>query len=491
MTTGRSSPTACAPEAAAGWDPVITGKGISTPSAEKRLTLVSLDSALADILLEGPRYREKLTELSGPDLEKEIAANLGIEPDSVSAIIANGLASSSLTDQSIALFAQASYALAESKTLEAAKQAEFDNPLTAAAAWLRAGDACIFKNDSPAAIAYYRAALTLAIPESSVRLKATLLSHLSRALHAGAADNPEKPASQVLLQQSLEAIQTAATLIPRETMPEWWALNVLEKARVLRSLAQGKPDTERHRLLSEGKAAARLSLEALDGKVSPTIWVRAQQVLGGLCVDQAHKLNPQERMPFLNEAVDAYRSGLEVLEGGLNPARRAAMQHNLAVALQRRCFAQTTADGAISLRDALKAYQDSMEFYTREDYPLSWAQAQTYLGLVCRMMASASKVEMKLKMLGHAETAYRLALEVLSREENPDGWADAQEGLGNTFEAQGDANTGEEQIRLWQEAEKRYLAAAEKTQPVPAGDATPSSEQRRLEKLRGKMNPLR
>lgn len=491
LTAAQSHPKAGTQETAAGWHPIMTGNGKTAPPAKNRLTLETLDGALSEIRVEGPRYRAKLTELSGPDLEKEIAANLGVDPASVSEIIAKGLASSSPAEQSIAYFAQASYAMAETKALEAAKQAGDNAPATTAVAWIRAGDACIFKGDSPAAIAHYRAALALAIPDASVRLKVTLLSRLGRALHSGAAKEPEKPPSQVLLQQSLEAVQTVATLVPRETMPQWWAVNLLEKARVLSTLAQGKPDTERRRLLAEAKAAAGLSLEAMDRKVSPTAWVRVQQTLGGVCIEQAQGLNPQERMPFLNEAVEAHRNGLEALEGGLNPARSAAMQHNLAIALQRRCFAQTTADGMMSLRDAFKAYQDSMEFYTREDYPVSWAEGQTNCGLVCRMMAATAKMEMKIKMLGHAEALYRLALEVLSREENPKEWANAQEGLGNTFEEQGDVKTGEEQLRLWEEAEKRYLAAVEKPQPAPPADAAPSSEQRRLERIREKLNPLR
>jgi hypothetical protein len=51
-------------------------------------------------------------------------------------------------DQSIAHFVQASYALAETKSLEAAKQKEPSNPEAAAAAYLRAGDACVFNGTS-------------------------------------------------------------------------------------------------------------------------------------------------------------------------------------------------------------------------------------------------------------------------------------------------------------------------------------------------------
>lgn len=190
----QSSPMACAQETTSRWHPIITGHGTPAPSASNRLSLEVLHGALAEIRMEGPRYREKLTELSGPDLEKEVAANLGVDPDMVSNTIAEGLVSSSLIDQSIAHFAQASYDMAETKALEAVKQAESITPVTAAAAYLRAGDACIFKKDSPAAIIHYRAALALAIPESPVRLKVTLLSHLSRALQAISAKEPEKPA---------------------------------------------------------------------------------------------------------------------------------------------------------------------------------------------------------------------------------------------------------------------------------------------------------
>ena len=187
----------------------------------------------------------------------------------------------------------------------------------------------------------------------------------------------------LLLQESIEAFETALTIRTDSTSPTAWALtqNNLGNARLYLSQLIQDPSSK-YAMLQQATQQYRNALREYSLEETPQAWAGT---LNNLCAAQTdmsvliHRLNPRASLSFLKDAVQQCNTALQQVRTLEDlPLLWAETQFNLANALLTRGMLEPSPQ---SLSDALVLYTDSLPKVWHKDYfPQEWTKTQNQKG---------------------------------------------------------------------------------------------------------------
>jgi hypothetical protein len=206
---------------------------------------------------------------------------------------------------------------------------------------------------------------------------------------------------------TIQASETALTLVTRDRAPEEWAVLQLNLAEAVAA------DTNRREVLARAAAAYENALSVLTRERHRESWLAAQSGLAGALHTSSrteqHFGHPEVAEALLTRAIEAYENALTAVSRESAPIAWARTQERLSYALWDR---GPRDDPAVLARIA-QAREALLTVYTRDYNLTDWAQAKEQLAEVYHAQ-------------GRDAEARTVALEALS------GW----EQFGNELAAQ-------------------------------------------------------
>jgi CHAT domain-containing protein/tetratricopeptide (TPR) repeat protein len=219
------------------------------------------------------------------------------------------------------------------------------------------------------------------------------------------------------LEIAITGYEIAATVFPRESTPEEWALCQMFFGSAYRRRFKGDWAENQERAI----ACCQNALQVYTRESFPEMWAAIQSTLA-LAYDNRIR---GERLENAELARTACLAAMEVDTREANPKSWAQLQNNLGIIYRDRICG----DKAENLEQAIACYQNALLFRTREESPELWAQTQMNLASAYRHRLHGDRVENVEKAIA----ANKEALQVYTQDKFPADWAGVQMNLGNAY----------------------------------------------------------